>query len=73
MYGGPGRLAEIILSQAGAALRTHLLPGGIGVFGKTLSGAALGEAIGRAAGRSIDASEGAGFRRFGADWNNREF
>lgn len=47
---------EIILSQAGAAAGSALLPNGIGLFGQTLSGAVLGEAVGRFAGRAIDAS-----------------
>ncbi len=49
-------MAEIILSQAGAAIGSSLLPGGIGLFGKTLSGAALGGVIGGLAGRAIDSS-----------------
>ncbi|MEL6861515.1 MAG: glycoside hydrolase/phage tail family protein [Pseudomonadota bacterium] len=49
-------MAEIILSQAGAAIGSNLLPGGIGLFGKTLSGAALGGVIGGLAGRVIDSS-----------------
>lgn len=49
-------MAEIILSQVGSVVGANLLPGGLGVFGQTLSGAALGEAVGRLAGRAIDAS-----------------
>ncbi len=49
-------MAEIILSQAGAAIGANLLPNGIGLFGQTLSGAVLGEAVGRLAGQAIDAS-----------------
>lgn len=47
-------MAEIILSQAGAAFGAHLLPNGISVLGRTLSGALIGEAVGRVAGRAID-------------------
>lgn len=49
-------MAEIILSQAGAAIGSAVLPNGIGAFGQTLSGAILGEAVGRFAGRAIEAS-----------------
>lgn len=49
-------MAEIILSQAGATLGAHLLPQGISVLGAQLSGALIGEAIGRVAGRAIDAA-----------------
>ncbi|MCR9194983.1 MAG: glycoside hydrolase/phage tail family protein [Hyphomonas sp.] len=49
-------MAEIILSQAGAVAGSALLPNGIGLLGQTISGAVLGEAVGRFAGRAIDAS-----------------
>lgn len=50
------KLAEIILSQAGAVVGSSLLPNGISAFGQTISGAGLGEVIGRFAGQAIDAS-----------------
>ncbi|NQY98046.1 MAG: glycoside hydrolase TIM-barrel-like domain-containing protein [Henriciella sp.] len=49
-------MAEIVLSQAGSVIGSHLLPNGLSVFGQNLSGAVLGEAVGRLAGRAIDAS-----------------
>lgn len=49
-------MAEIILSQAGAVAGSALLPNGISALGQTLSGAVIGEAVGRFAGRAIDAS-----------------
>lgn len=49
-------MGEIILSQIGAAAGASLLPGGINILGQTLSGAAIGQAIGGLAGRAIDAS-----------------
>lgn len=49
-------MAEIVLSQAGAAAGASLLPNGLTVFGQAVSGAAIGAAVGRIAGRAIDAS-----------------
>ncbi|MHA7856515.1 MAG: baseplate multidomain protein megatron [Henriciella sp.] len=49
-------MGEIILSQVGATIGASLLPGGIGVFGQTLSGAAIGQTLGSLAGRALDAS-----------------
>ncbi|WP_084395667.1 baseplate multidomain protein megatron, partial [Henriciella aquimarina] len=47
-------MGEIILSQAGAALGARLLPGGLGLLGGQLSGAAIGSALGGLAGRTVD-------------------
>lgn len=47
-------MAQIILSQAGAAIGSALLPQGIGLLGRTISGAAIGRAAGTLIGRQID-------------------
>ncbi len=49
-------VAQIVLSQAGAAAGASLLPQGLTVFGQTVAGAAIGRAVGNIAGRVIDAS-----------------
>ncbi|MFN3212283.1 MAG: glycoside hydrolase/phage tail family protein [Henriciella sp.] len=49
-------MGEIILSQVGATVGASLLPNGVSVLGQTLSGAAIGQAIGGLAGRALDAS-----------------
>ncbi len=49
-------MAEIVLSQAGAAIGASALPNGLTVLGQTVSGAALGQTLGRLAGQAIDAS-----------------
>lgn len=49
-------MAQIVLSQAGAAIGSSLLPSGLTVFGQTIAGAAIGRAVGSLAGRAIDAS-----------------
>lgn len=49
-------MAEIILSQAGAAVGAAALPSGVSVFGQTIAGSAIGGTLGRLAGRAIDAS-----------------
>ena len=49
-------MAEIILSQAGGVVGRHLLPGGLNLFGHTISAAAIGQALGSVAGRAIDAA-----------------
>ncbi|MCF6329576.1 MAG: glycoside hydrolase TIM-barrel-like domain-containing protein, partial [Henriciella sp.] len=49
-------MAEIVLSQVGAAVGAAALPSGLTVFGQTIAGAALGRAVGSLAGRVIDAS-----------------
>ena len=49
-------MAEIVLSQVGAAVGAAALPSGLTVFGQTIAGAALGRAVGSLAGRAIDAS-----------------
>lgn len=47
-------MAQIILTEAGAALGQRLLPAGLSVLGQMVSGAAIGGAFGAAAGRAID-------------------
>ncbi|MFD1702195.1 glycoside hydrolase/phage tail family protein [Methylopila henanensis] len=47
-------MAVLALTAVGSAIGGALLPGGIGLFGATLSGAALGGAIGGLAGSMID-------------------
>ena len=47
-------MGQIILSEAGAAIGSQFLPGGIDIFGQNISGEALGRAAGSIAGRSID-------------------
>ena len=49
-------MAEIVLSNAGAALGQGLLPQGLGLLGAQVSGAAIGRALGTFAGRAIDQS-----------------
>ncbi|MEL6857549.1 MAG: glycoside hydrolase TIM-barrel-like domain-containing protein [Pseudomonadota bacterium] len=49
-------MGEIVFSQVGAALGSHLAPNGLTVLGQSLSGAALGQVVGGLAGRAIDAS-----------------
>ncbi|WOR13742.1 glycoside hydrolase/phage tail family protein [Hyphomonas sp. FCG-A18] len=49
-------MAEIALTQAGAALGSTLLPNGLSILGQTISGAAIGRFAGSLAGRAIDAS-----------------
>lgn len=48
-------MATIVLSSVGSALGNTLLPAGLSVFGATLSGAAIGGAIGTMAGSYVDA------------------
>jgi len=47
-------MATLAFSIAGGALGQSLLPAGVGLFGQTLSGAAVGQALGGAAGAVID-------------------
>lgn len=47
-------MAQIALSQAGAALGARLLPGGISVLGRTIAGATIGRTLGSLAGQAID-------------------
>ena len=49
-------MAELVLSQAGAAVGAAMLPQGLSFLGATISGAALGRAAGSLAGAWIDAS-----------------
>lgn len=49
-------MAQIILSQVGAAAGARFLPQGLSLFGRTMSGASLGRALGGLAGQAIDAS-----------------
>jgi len=49
-------MGEIVLSRVGDIAGTALLPNGVGLFGQTVSGAAIGRTLGRFAGRAIDAS-----------------
>ncbi len=48
-------MATIVLSSAGSALGSALLPSGLSFFGATISGAAIGSAIGTMAGSYVDA------------------
>ncbi|HEV7693251.1 MAG TPA: glycoside hydrolase/phage tail family protein [Hyphomonadaceae bacterium] len=48
-------MAQLVLAQAGSAIGSALLPSGFSVFGSQISGAAIGQAIGRLAGSYIDA------------------
>ena len=48
-------MAQIVLSQAGAALGRHLLPQGLKFLGTQVAGAAIGRAVGGLAGSLIDA------------------
>jgi hypothetical protein len=47
-------MAQIVLSEAGAALGRHLLPQGVQLLGQTLTGAAIGRAAGSLIGGAID-------------------
>jgi hypothetical protein len=47
-------MATLLLSAAGSAVGSALLPGGIGLLGATVSGAALGGAIGAGLGAYVD-------------------
>ncbi len=47
-------MATLALATVGSAVGSALLPGGISVLGATLSGAAIGQAVGALAGRAID-------------------
>ncbi len=47
-------MAQIVLSEAGAALGRRLLPQGLTWLGRTLTGAAIGRAAGSLAGGAID-------------------
>ncbi|MGC6499686.1 MAG: baseplate multidomain protein megatron [Henriciella sp.] len=49
-------MAQLVLSQVGAAIGGHLLPQGLPVFGQAVSGAALGGALGGMVGQAVDAS-----------------
>ncbi|MEM9572113.1 MAG: glycoside hydrolase TIM-barrel-like domain-containing protein [Pseudomonadota bacterium] len=47
-------MGELILAPAGGIAGAALLPNGITVLGQTISGAAIGQTLGRYAGRAID-------------------
>ncbi|MDP3460972.1 MAG: hypothetical protein Q8S09_17000, partial [Hyphomonas sp.] len=47
-------MAQIVLSEAGAALGRHLLPQGVQLLGQTLTGATIGRAAGSLIGGAID-------------------
>ncbi|MCZ4297995.1 baseplate multidomain protein megatron [Henriciella marina] len=49
-------MGQIILSQAGQALGSAVLPGGLNLLGADVSGAALGGALGGLAGRAVDSA-----------------
>ena len=49
-------MAEIVLSEVGAALGAQLLPEGVGVLGQTLGGELIGRSFGALAGGAIDAA-----------------
>jgi hypothetical protein len=48
-------MAQLVLSNVGAAIGSELLPQGLSAFGGEISGAAIGRAIGSVAGAAIDA------------------
>ena len=48
-------MAQIVFSQAGAALGRRLLPQGLSMLGRSITGAALGRGAGSAIGGAIDA------------------
>ena len=45
-------MAEIVLTQAGGVIGSQILPNGLTLFGQTLSGTAIGQGLGRIAGRA---------------------
>jgi hypothetical protein len=47
-------MATLVLGAVGSAVGGALLPGGLGLFGTTITGAALGSAVGAVAGGFID-------------------
>jgi hypothetical protein len=47
-------MGELILAPAGAIAGAAILPNGVNLLGQNISGAALGQTIGRYAGRAID-------------------
>tara|TARA_R110000751_G_scaffold10821_13_gene39209 strand:+ start:13835 stop:17461 length:3627 start_codon:yes stop_codon:yes gene_type:complete len=47
-------MAQVVLSEVGAAVGRWALPQGLQVLGQTVAGAALGRAIGSVAGRALD-------------------
>jgi hypothetical protein len=48
-------MAQLVLSNIGAAIGSELLPQGLSAFGGEISGAAIGRAVGSLAGAAIDA------------------
>ena len=48
-------MAQLVLSNIGAAIGSELLPQGVSSFGGEISGAAIGRAVGSLAGAAIDA------------------
>ena len=48
-------MATLALSSVGSALGNTLMPSGLSLFGATISGAAIGSAVGTLAGSYIDA------------------
>jgi hypothetical protein len=48
-------MAQLVLSNIGAAIGSELLPQGVSAFGGEISGAAIGRAVGSLAGAAIDA------------------
>ncbi|KDA02855.1 baseplate multidomain protein megatron [Hyphomonas oceanitis] len=49
-------MAQVVLSEVGAAVGRWALPQGLQVLGQTVAGATIGRAIGSVAGRAIDAA-----------------
>lgn len=49
-------MGEIVLSRVGGIAGAALLPNGINILGQSISGATIGQTLGRVAGRAIDAS-----------------
>lgn len=47
-------MAQVVFSQVGAAVGSRLLPAGLNVLGRAVSGAAIGRAAGALAGRALD-------------------
>ncbi|MEM0984634.1 MAG: glycoside hydrolase/phage tail family protein [Pseudomonadota bacterium] len=47
-------MAQIVLSEVGAVVGSHVLPGGVSILGQQIAGQAIGRALGSVAGRAID-------------------
>ncbi|MBI1339535.1 hypothetical protein GC169_04895 [bacterium] len=49
-------MAELVLSNIGAAIGARVLPAGVSLFGRTIAGAAIGRTIGSIGGAALDAA-----------------